>query len=172
MEVGFEETTVEKICTNCGVTLDEFKSVFPNKNDLLDTLGELFDQKYSELMLEMNPHISHYDKLFYLNQELFSMIEEHVPPELLKFTYIQAANEGRHNILDPKRLYYQLITQIMREGQEVGEFKAEDSPQEMTEIYAELERGMIYNWCISGVKYSLKDNSRKLLPVYLKELVQ
>lgn len=171
-EKGFENVSIEEICKNTNVSPAEFQFVFPKKEDLLDTLGELFDQKYSELMVEMNPKLSHYEKLFYLNQELFDMIEEQIPSDLLKYSYIQAANQERQNILNPQRLYFQLITQIIEEGQEQGEFKTGDSPQTMASIYAELERGMIYNWCVSSMKFSLKENSRRLLPIYLKDFLK
>ncbi|MDD3362197.1 MAG: TetR/AcrR family transcriptional regulator [Hespellia sp.] len=170
-EIGYEKTTMEAICKHINVTPAEMQFVFPKKENLLDTLGELFDQKYSELMVEMNPRLNQYHKLLYLNQELFDMIEKQIPPELLKFSYIQAANNEGQYLLDPQRLYYQLITQIFKEGQQEGEFKTGDSPQAMTGIYAELERGMIYNWCVSGMRLSLKENGRQLLPIYLKEFL-
>ena len=43
-------------------------------------MGDLFDQKYVDLMVSMNPRFSQYEKLVYLNQALFGhRLIEQVP---------------------------------------------------------------------------------------------
>jgi hypothetical protein len=155
-----------------GVSADEFHRVFEKKEDLLDTLGDFFDQKYAELMLEMNPRLNHYEQLLYLNRELFRLIETQVPFNLVVFLYTQDVEKKKKSLFNEERLYFKLITRILREGRKSGEFKNSDSVQSMAEIYASLERGMIYNWCVAGGVYSLTDNSQSLLPIYLKEFLR
>ena len=73
-EKGYEKTQIKDILEVTGITEDEFYSEFSSKESLLDTLADLFDEIYAELMVEMNPHLSHYEKLLYLNRELFELI--------------------------------------------------------------------------------------------------
>lgn len=168
---GFQETTAEDVAEKAGVTISEFYSIFKEKDDLEDTLGDLFDQKYAELMVSMDPEMSCYEKLLYLNQELFALIEEQVPFNLVTHVYV-SMDKKRHNMLNKKRFYYKLIPQIIQEGQRDGEFRKEDTPKNLADNYASLERGMIYDWCMKGGKYSLKEKSSKLLPIYLQSLLR
>ncbi len=168
-EKGYEETSVEDILSVTDMTQIEFNSEFAAKECLLDTLSDLFDEKYSELMLEMNPRFSHYEKLLYLNRELFAMIEKEIPFDMVAVLYVKNTEEKQ--LLNENRLYYKLILQIVTEGQKHGEFKSDISAEEMAGMYTSLERGMVYNWCVTDGKYSLEETGRRLLPIYLKEIL-
>ncbi len=168
---GYDETSIEDVTARAGLSLDDFYAEFSQKDDLEDTLGDLFDQKYQELILSMNGRITHYEKLLLLNQELFTMIEEQVPFSLVSHIYM-GGPERCQKLLDEHRLYYKLIPEIIADGQKHGEFKTEDTPENLARLYASLERGLIYDWCVQGGKYSLRQRGQKLLPIYLREMLK
>ena len=170
-EKGYAETSVEDILERAEASRDDFLENFSSKDDLQDTLGDLFDQKYAELMVSMNPRYSQYEKLVYLNQELFRLIEEQVPFDLIKHIYVSGEKEGQ-NMLDGSRFYYHLIPRLMKEGQKAGEFNQEETADNLADTYASLERGLIYDWCVKGGTYSLREKSGKLLPIYLHSLLK
>ncbi len=168
-EKGYEETTVEDIVGLAGITKQEFYTYFPEKDRLLMTLSELFDQKYAELMLELNPHLSHYEQLLYLNRELFHMIETRIPISLLSKLYSsEMTKESDRYLMDEHRLYYRLIKQIMEEGIASGEFKETEKADDLAETYEFLERGLLCDWCMKEGNYSLTDYSRKVLSLFLR----
>lgn len=167
-EKGYEQTTVADIVACAGVSEETFYAYFTKKDDLEYTLGELFDKKYADLMVQMSPHLNHYETLLYLNQELFHMIETEVPFALVKHLYMDDHDEKRH-LLDEKRFYYKLIPQIIAEAQEKGEFVKVESAKNLADTYASLERGMIYDWCVKRGNESLSKNGQKLLPIFLKQ---
>ncbi len=169
-EKGYEATTVSDIIAKTGISEDIFYENFKEKDDLEYTLGELFDRKYSDLMTQLNPRLSHYDILLYLNQELFQMIESDVPLPLVKHLYMNNDEKSR-NLLNKNRFYYTLIPQLIQEGQDKGEFRKEDSAQEIADNYFSLERGIIYDWCVKDGKDSLTKRGQKLLQIFLKELM-
>lgn len=169
-EKGYEGTSVQDIAQSAQITEEAFFSCFTKKDDLQNTLGDFFDQKYAELMVSMNPRFSQYEKLIYLNQELFRLIEEQVPFQLLSHIYVTMEKEGQ-NMLDANRFYYRLIPQLIEEGQEKGEFSTKESAENLADTYASLERGLIYDWCVKGGSYSLREKSKKLLPIYLKSFL-
>ena len=170
-EKGYPATTLQDIVRRAGTSEEEFYLYFKDKDELQNTLGELFDQKYADLMVSMNPRFTQYEKLMFLNQELFGLIEEQVPFNLISHLYVTMEKE-QQTMLDSNRFYYRLIPQIIKEGQKDGEFKQDDSPEDLADTYASLERGMIYDWCVKGGSYSLKEKSRKLLPIYLTSLLK
>ncbi len=170
---GFEGTGMEEICEKAGVSTGVFRKYFKEKEDLIDTLSDLFDATYEELILEMNPRISHYEKLLYLNKELFGMIEKSVPFELIRYCYLrQMENQNHNSLMSQERLYYRLLNQIIEEGQLQGEFKTDCSYYEISRAYSQLERGMIYDWCVNNASYGLSEYSQKMLPVYLKQYIR
>ncbi len=95
------------------MTEAEFYQYFETKDDLEHTLGDLFDEKYAQLMVSMNPRFTNFDKLVYLNREMFKLIEEKVPFDLICHIYAGKTVE-QQELLSSDRFYYQLITRIIK----------------------------------------------------------
>ena len=169
-EVGYENTEIEDVIKRADVSEGEFYECFTKKEDLEHTLGDLFDKKYSELMVTMSSRLSYYEKLIYLNKELFKLIENQVPFDLISHIYVSIP-EKQKEILNHNRLYYKLISGLIAEGQKVGEFSNKQSIETMTENYATIERGLIYDWCVNNATDSLSKRGRDILPAYLKSMM-
>lgn len=170
-EVGYEDTTVDAIIAASGTSKGSFYHYFKGKDSLLNTLAYLFDEKYEELMKgELSG--TAIEKLLYLNNELFTMIENGISLELLaRLLSSQLVTRGEKSLLDRNRLYYRLLTGIIREGQEKGELRSDLSVGEIVKAYAICERSFLYDWCISGGEYSLRSYSQRLLPLFLGDFV-
>ena len=82
-ENGYDDTTVDDIVERSGTSKGSFYHYFAGKDALLSSLSTLFDEKYQELVPNMDPGLSAFDQLIYLNHELFFMIENSVSLELL-----------------------------------------------------------------------------------------
>ena len=169
-EKSFDATEIEDIIARAEVSREAFDQYFSSKEELEHTLGDLFDEKYAQLMINMNPEFTTIDKLVFLNKELFTLIEEHVPIELTSHIYVSVPEE-RQEMLNKKRFYYAVIPQIISEGQRKGEIKKDESPNEIAEVYAAIERGSIYDWCIKNGRGSLTEYGQKLLIPYLRTLI-
>lgn len=170
-EQGYDETTVDEIITASNTSKGSFYHYFEGKDGLLSSLSELFDEKYEELMRAMDPGKNSFEKLIYLNQELFDMIEKQVSVELLtKLLSSQLITRGERHLLDGNRIYYRLLNQIAAEGQARGELKTELTPGEIAKLYALCERALMYDWCISHGEYSLKGYAARVMPLLLGEL--
>ncbi len=73
-------------------------------------------------------------------------------------------------MLDPDRVYYRRLRQIVMEGQKDSLFRADLSVNDIMKAYAMFERGMMYDWCLSSGSYSLCQYSQQILPLFLKSL--
>ena len=170
-EQGYDNTTVEEIIDESGTSKGSFYHYFEGKDGLLGSLSEIFDDKYTELMEELEEPMNSFDLLLYLNRELFDMIETSVDPELLTRLYSsQLVTKGEKHLLNKRRVYYKILKEIITSGQEKGELSTEFSVSEAVKLYAMCERAIIYEWCLSGCAYSLKDYSVRMLPVLLNKL--
>lgn len=171
-EKGYANVTIEDVAAAAGVSAETFGQFFSGKDALLHTLSDLFDQRYSELILEMDPSLCNYEKLLLLNRELFAMIESKVPVDLLACLYSEEiADTGDKSLLNKNRLYYRLVEQIMTDGLESGEFSAAESADKLVDDYAMIERGLLYDWCIHKKDGRLTEAAARLMPIFLRGLI-
>ncbi len=170
-EQGYDNTTVEEIIQESGTSKGSFYHYFSGKDALLSSLSSVFDEKYEELMGVIAPEDNCFDKLLYLNRELFSLIESTVSVELMSRMYAtQLTTSGARHLMDQSRTYYKLLRAIAAEGQAKGQITASLSPAEVSRIYAMCERSLIYDWCLRGGEYSLAAYGREMMPFLLSRL--
>ena len=166
---GYDDTTVEEIIEESGTSRGSFYHYFQGKDELLSTLADVFDQKYQALMETMDPEMDRFDQLMYLNRELFAMMENSTPLDLVARLYSsQLVTRGDKSLMDHNRIYYRLLRQIVLQGQERGELRGDVTVNEMVRAYALCERALIYDWCLSGGDYSLTQYSRTMKPMFLQ----
>ena len=167
---GYDDTTVEEIIEESGTSRGSFYHYFPGKDDLLSTLADVFDRKYEALMQTMDPEMDRFDQLMYLNRELFAMMENSTPLDLVARLYSsQLVTRGDKSLMDHNRIYYRLLRQIVLQGQERGELRGDVTVNEIVRAYALCERALIYDWCLSGGDYSLTRYSQTMLPMFLQD---
>ena len=167
-EQGYDDTTIEEIIEKSETSKGSFYHYFEGKDALLGSLSYIFDEEYERLMTSLDENMNSFDKLIFLNQELFGMIEDRIDLELLKRLYsTQLVTKGEKHLLDHKRLYYKLLRKIVQEGQSSGELTDKMSVNEIVKIYALCERSLLYDWCLCNGEYSLKSYAQKTMPMFL-----
>ena len=167
-EQGYENTTIEEIIEKSGTSKGSFYHYFEGKDGLLGSLSYIFDEEYAKLQENLNDDMSSFDKLLYLNRELFAIIEERIDIELLTRLYsTQLTTKGEKHLLDNKRLYYKLLRKIVSDGQSKGELSEEFTANEIVKLYAVSERSLIYDWCLCNGEYSLVSYAKKVMPMFL-----
>ena len=167
-EQGYDNTTVDDIVEESGTSKGSFYHYFDGKDALLSSLSILFDEKYEELIPQLDPAMDAFDQLMFLNRELFGMIEDTISLDLLARMYsTQLTTSGEKHLMDHNRIYYRLIRKIAVEGQEKGQLRSDISVNEITKLYALCERALLYDWCLCGGSYSLKHYAETTLPMLL-----
>ena len=170
-EQGYDHTTVDEIIELSETSKGSFYHYFEGKDALLSSLSMLFDEKYEELIPTLTDDMDSFEKLLYLNQELFQLIENSVSLDLLARLYsTQLTTKGEKHLLDHNRIYYKLLRQIVQEGQSRGELRTDLSVNEITKLYALCERALMYDWCICNGDYSLKSYAKTVIPMLLREI--
>lgn len=168
-EQGYEDTTVEDIVFESETSKGSFYHYFDGKDALLGSLSVLFDEKYEELRPQIDPEADAVDTLVFLNRELFSMIDNSVSLELLTRLFSsQLVTRGEKHLLDRNRTYFKLLYQIIRDGQSRGQLRTDMTTNEIAKAYAMFERGLMYDWCLSGGEYSLSRYGAMMMPMFLQ----
>lgn len=168
---GYDDTTIEEIIEESETSRGSFYHYFEGKDALLSSLSYLFDEKYSELEGNLEKIEGSFEKLMYLNRELFDYIENNISLDLLARLYSsQLITKGEKHLLDHNRVYYKLLRRIVSEGQACGELTKDVTVNEIVKTYALCERALLYDWCICSGEYSLKSYGEKQMPMFLWKL--
>ena len=168
---GYDSTTVDEIIRESGTSRGSFYHYFDGKDALVGSLAYLFDEKYETIIPEIDIEGDSIELLLYLNAQLFEMIENTVDLELMKRLYAtQLLTKGEKQLLDHDRVYYRLLRKIILAGQKNGYITTEESVNEIVKYYAFCERAILYDWCLVGGEYSLKDSSNKQMRFFLKRI--
>ena len=168
-EQGYEDTTVEDIVFESETSKGSFYHYFDGKDALLGTLAYVFDEKYEELMETMDPSMTAMEKLIYLNNELFAMIDGGISMDLLaRLLSTQLLAKGEKHLLDRNRTYFKLLRQIISQGQKDGQLRTDRTVNEIVKAYALWERALMYDWCLSGGEYSLVAYTDSVTPMFLQ----
>ena len=169
-EQGYDDTTIEEIIEESGTSKGSFYHYFAGKDALLSSLSYMFDEKYEELTETLDPDMHSFDKLMYLNRELFLMVENSISLDLLAKLYSsQLTTKAEKHLLDHNRIYYKLLRHIFSDGQKKGEITKELSVNELVKVYALCERAFLYDWCLSNGDYSLTKYAADMLPLFLEK---
>ena len=170
-EQGYDDTTVEEIIERSGTSKGSFYHYFEGKDGLLGSLSYIFDEEYEKLQATISDDMGAFEKLLYLNRELFSVIEERIDIDLLTRLYsTQLVTKGEKHLLDNKRLYYKLLRKIVTDGQKKGELTDEMTVNEIVKLYAMCERALIYDWCLCNGEYSLYSYTKTVMPIFLSKI--
>ena len=168
-EQGYDNTTVEDIIFESETSKGSFYHYFEGKDALLGSLSMIFDEKYEELRQEMDPDMHAVDKLIYMNHELFTMIDNTVSVELLARLFsTQLTTKGEKHLLSRDRTYFKLLHQVVRQGLERHELRGDLTANEIINDYAMVERGLMYDWCLSDGDYALARHADRLMPMFLR----
>ena len=79
----------------------------------------------------------------------------------------QLITKGERHLLDHSRVYYRVLRTILAEGQQRGQIRDDVTVNELSKLYALLERGLMYDWCICNGDYSLKSYAERTMPMLL-----
>lgn len=171
-EQGYDNTTVDEIIAASQTSKGSFYHYFSGKDALLSSLSYIFDEKYDELKQNLTDEMSCFEKLIYLNQELFTFIENSIDTNLLAgLLSTQLVTKGERHLLDNNRIYYRLIRQIVSEGQAKNQVKQDIPTSDIVKLYAMCERALMYDWCICSGEYSLAKYAKDVLPMLFDKIM-
>ena len=168
-EQGYDDTTIEDIIFESGTSKGSFYHYFEGKDALLTTLSYLFDEKYEELIPTLNDDMTGFQKLMYLNHEVFVMIDNSIPLDLLARLYsTQLVTSGERHLLDYNRTYYKVLRHIISDAQKNNELRSDVTVSEIVKAYALCERAIIYDWCICNGEYSIARYAQSIMPMFMQ----
>lgn len=168
---GFGETTINDIIREAGISKGTFYYYFRSKDNMLDTLSDIFDAEYKRLSAELDDEMNSFDKLVMINYKVHSFINDNIDYRLLGYLYsTQIIKDHSSSLLDRNRFYFRLLEEIIEDGMKKGELTNELTVSEAVKYYSLEERALVTDWCMNNGSYHLGEYSRKMFPMMLMGL--
>ena len=148
-ERGYDKTTVDEIIAQSRIAKGTFYHHFQGKSALLGTLSDIFDDKYRELEVDLDPEQSVVGQIPALNLAMFRYIEQEIPVELFSALLASQLNPGGdRSLVNQERYYFAIHRKLFAKGQDDGDITRDISVHDMVRLYAMVERSMLYDWCL------------------------
>ena len=155
-EKGYQDTTLDDILKEAHCSKGRFYYYFHAKAELLDSMYELFDEKYEEFYQSIDPTLGSFEQLLSLNRFMFDFMSRQIGKELLTSLYVsQLSGTTGIRFWGEQRSFIKIILKIVTQGQERGEIRKDiDRNTLASDIVAE-ERSQLISWCLAGGSYDL-----------------
>ena len=155
-EKGYQDTTLDDILKEAHCSKGRFYYYFHAKAELLDSMYELFDEKYEEFYQSIDPTLGSFEQLLSLNRFMFDFMSRKIGKELLTSLYVsQLSGTTGIRFWGEQRSFIKIILKIVTQGQERGEIRKDiDRHTLASDIVAE-ERSQLISWCLAGGSYDL-----------------
>lgn len=161
---GYQNTTMEDILAEAKCSKGRFYYYFHAKAELLNSLYELFDEKYLEAYQSISPALSSREKLQEICSFMFRFMSDHVGADLLTNLYLsQLSHSTDVDFWHMQRGYARILLGIITAGQQNGELRSDIPASEIVEDFVSMERGQLIDWCLRHGNYSLVEMGRKKL---------
>lgn len=155
---GYQNTTMEDILQAARCSKGRFYYYFHAKAELLDSLYEIFDQKYVELYDRIDRSASARSQLLQINRYMFEFLSGEIGSELLTSLYIsQLSGTTGISFWGENRAVRRILSAIVSEGQENGQLTSNLSCYQIVSDIIEEERSLLISWCLAKGEYDLTE---------------
>ena len=156
---GFNKVTVDDITRYAGVSKGTFYNHFSTKDEVLVEQFNKIDGHYEQVFRHMKPEHSASERILIFASGMCEYCADIWGLNLLKIVYINQISFGsRPNILgNKKRPFYTIMMEIVRQGQESGEFATHIPLEDQVDLFARTARSILYEWCLHDGSFDLKD---------------
>jgi TetR/AcrR family transcriptional regulator, fatty acid metabolism regulator protein len=155
---GYHHAQISRIAAEAGVAAGTVYLYFKNKPDLLvslfrDRLGMLVDQARGSLLEAADP----VEKLRrFIWQHLRSLAARHDLAVVTQIEMRQAETDVQREISEIMKGYFQVIDEIIEEGQRTGAFRQTADPRQIRNLVFGVLDQTVTAWVMSGFHFDLE----------------
>jgi AcrR family transcriptional regulator len=159
---GFENITIADISKEAGVSVGAFYHYFTSKNDILAEIFHKADEYFS-------------------TQVITGLKAENIPEKIVEYFdhyakfNVRSGVELTQQLFNPKIKFFlkkdrpmlTILEDLIQEGQEKKEIRADEDPEELSRFLFVMARGIVFEWSLYDGSYDLEVTMHK----YIERLV-
>lgn len=167
MEKGYDNVSINDICRKMDLTKGAFYAHFKSKDQLVVEMILSVDTHYRE---DIFPSLAVLETVEAKIRTFCRLVLRHMQnlgKPLLKTAYsIQIGHNAKvAGFMTDRRELYDIVEELIIEGREKGEFRADMTAVALRQVAIHNIRGLIYNWCLPGSDFDLEEAGENMLNV-------
>lgn len=151
---SFDSITVRDIVREAGVSIGSFYNYYHSKLEVFYETYRFADDYFENSVRPALVQNSIEEKIRYFFYEYAAYSCEYNSFELTRVRY-NPDNTCFHR--EGTRGMLPILTELLQQAKDCGAITCEDSAREMADFFMVCMRGVVYDWCISGGAYDLKE---------------
>jgi len=173
LKKGFDNVTIDDICTKLGVSKSLFYHFYYSKEDIMIEQFQYSDAAYKKIVEEKLNNYSGIDKLLQFTKYQYKYVKSSfMGKDFLKTVYRTSImnSEMAHSLTNEKRYLYKFIYATIKEAQDKKELPSHLSTKKIASQILILMRGMFYNWCLYDRGFRFEETNIDMISTFLNGL--
>lgn len=166
-ERGFDNITVDEICSESGVAKGSFYHYFKSKDDIVIETYKIIDQKYSDEIEQLPASMNSFDKIL-ATVGFQAKYADMKGVDFVRQIYKSQLESGTDFFISEERPYFKILKKIIDDGIKKNEIKDTYSSVEITRWILSFSRGITYDWCLHNGNYKIEEVMERVFKVMMK----
>lgn len=160
---GYENTSINAICKQTGITRSSFYNIFSNKEDIIIHIFSVSERGFEEIMTRFLSAKNDFERMWLICETQLNKLLK-LGPEitsalfriaLIRHTdYMTLQDNLNESLL---KLYKNCVAQ--------GIARNDSSPEELVPLVTQAVNYIAYDWCCTNGAYDLRERSRRAAEV-------
>ncbi|MDD6073883.1 MAG: TetR/AcrR family transcriptional regulator, partial [Clostridium sp.] len=165
---GYDQVSVDEIVREAGTAKGTFYIYFESKADVLIYMLSAYDDYYDQIAQQLNPEESVDLRLKTIVKSSSVFTQDVIGLDLIQVLYANQLTGKLKKELYTNRALYRIVHQLLEEGQQKGEYLAEEDSIVLTNRLINWIRGTFFEWCLQAGDFCLETECVRLTEVFCR----
>jgi AcrR family transcriptional regulator len=170
---GYENVTIDDIVQHSGMSKGSFYTHFRAKEHIFIEQFRKIDDYYEDWEQTHKASDCPSAQLLSFVKGLTQFVVEDLHLDILKVVYtsqISLTSAVPKSLSDKTRPYFLIISRIISQGQQKGEFRTDLTVEDIAELITRSIRGLLYDWCLYEGAFDLEQEGQRYFTLILDML--
>ncbi len=158
-EKGYENVSVQEICSESGVSRSSFYAIFSGKSDIITTMVGNVGLDFESMLPSFIKAESDIARIWLITDTYLKMAQEY-GPQLIKALYIEELSGAHRMLMDIER-YGEWIVPLVKNCQKNGTIGNRSAPEDIVKNQFSISKGVLVDWVLEDGSFSLEERIRK-----------
>ena len=165
---GYDQVSVDEIVREAGTAKGTFYIYFESKADVLIYMLSAYDDYYDQIAQQLDPEESVDLRLKTIVKSSSVFTQDVIGLDLIQVLYANQLTGKLKKELYTNRALYRIVHQLLEEGQQKGEYLAEEDSIVLTNRLINWIRGTFFEWCLQAGDFCLETECVRLTEVFCR----